>query len=269
VAGASVLAVGAAALVGGTYAKYTTSDNKGDKAQVAKFGVVVKAKGDLFGETYKSSAFEDGTANNPAASTEAAVTVVSSGGYDVVAPGTRNDEGLTFSFSGQPEVAVTVTTAVSDGWKDVFLAEGNYPDVTAAPKDDGTYDSSTHYQKYNPVKYTLAWTHGTGEAATTEKLVNAGSLEQLVNYVNVGLAVALNGAITAAGGVTSHVDLATVLGTLALTWEWGFAEDNTDASKADTLLGALAAGLSGVTVDAGNYNLNPEIEITVTVAQVD
>jgi hypothetical protein len=258
VAGASVLAAGAAALVGGTYAKYVTSDSKEDKARAAKFGVVVKADGDLFGKTYVS-ALDTTYGNKPAAdSYTGTLTVVSSGDYSVVAPGTRNDEGLTLSFSGKPEVAVQVT-ATAEG-KDVFLKAGTYADATGAPGDDGVYATAA-YADYYPVKYTLTWSE------RTDPLVDKGSLETLLLYINKTLSGELNNAIAAAGGV-SKADLAEALGTLTLTWEWAFAETDAE-NRADTLLGALAAGLAGVAVDAGSYNLEPEIKVAVTVAQVD
>ncbi len=73
-----------------------------DTARVAKFGVVVTADGSLFDTTYKAV----GGGNTPgdgAADTDNTVLTVESSD-NVVAPGTKNTDGLTFAVTGQPEV---------------------------------------------------------------------------------------------------------------------------------------------------------------------
>ena len=82
--------------VGGTFAKYVTTDSATDTARVAKFGVDIVAAGE--------NAFVKEYAANDALYT-AGNTVVSD--VDVVAPGTKGTLA-TVNVSGTPEVAVNV-----------------------------------------------------------------------------------------------------------------------------------------------------------------
>ncbi len=95
-------------IVSGTYAKYVTNYSASDTARVAKFGVVVTASGDLFSDTYKTTSNTPGAASDDKADA-ASLSVVSSGytsgaGVDgtdhVAAPGTKNEEGLSFAVTG-------------------------------------------------------------------------------------------------------------------------------------------------------------------------
>lgn len=116
-------------LVSGTFAKYTTSGSATDSARVAKFGVTVVADGTLFDENYFA------TTNTPAGTTpdgekdgveQAILTVESSAsGEKVVAPGTKNDTGLTLALSGKPEVDVQVAYTVNTA-EEIFL-DDYYP----------------------------------------------------------------------------------------------------------------------------------------------
>jgi hypothetical protein len=109
--------------ISGTFAKYVTTASGNDTARVAKWGVVVTGMADtLFAEEYDAAG---GTVKYGTASVE-----------DLVAPGTKNDTGVTFGISGKPEVAVKikveVTSADGTGEKavDVVLPEGKYIDYT-------------------------------------------------------------------------------------------------------------------------------------------
>ncbi len=99
-----------ACYVGGTMAKYVTSDNSTDNASVAKWGVTVTGTADTFKEAY---------AKDDSLFTLAANTVVSTG--KVVAPGTSGSMAA-FTISGTPEVAVNVkfvgTLDLGDKWVD-------------------------------------------------------------------------------------------------------------------------------------------------------
>lgn len=97
--------------VGGTFAKYTTAGTGNDFARVARFGVTVTANGNMFTDKYDAAD---------------SATVVSQGGVDVVAPGTRGDM-VSMTLLGVPEVDVKVTyvatVELNDHWED---ADGNF-----------------------------------------------------------------------------------------------------------------------------------------------
>lgn len=218
-------------IVSGTYAKYVTSDSATDTARVAKFGVTVEASGSLFDTSYENG---DGT-----------ITVVSSTDEKVVAPGTKSDEALTFSISGKPEVSVNVAIDVvyEESTSDVFLKAGTYPDMTTGDPDD----TFTLNADYHPIKYTLS--------KGSDKILNGGTMKDLKS----ALATAVN------SNIGSNIELADTLGEYSITWEWAFEQGQ---DQADTLLGDLAAGtVNGI--DAANYNLNTNIEFTVSVTQID
>lgn len=278
-------------IVSGTYAKYVTEDSGSDTARVAKFGVVVTADGDLFSDTYKT------TANTPGVSADnkadaASLSVVSAAyasgnGVDgtdhVVAPGTKNTDGLTFTVTGKPEVAVKVEFAIADGSSDIWLGAGTYPNMTNGDVFDDEFVSADVFNAtaYYPIKYTL--TKG-GTA-----VVNGGTLKDVLDALDSYASVTY----------PANTDLSTVLGEFNLTWEWEFGEETgvSGKDKEDTLLGDLAAdGIAetgsvgkaikavndveagtltaptagtGVTAVDGQYNLNANLGLTITVTQVD
>lgn len=222
-------------IVSGTYAKYVTSDSATDTARVAKFGVEVKAEGSLFGKNYLAA-----TDNTPTdADTGITVKSFSNPADNVVAPGTKSADGLSFSITGTPEVDVNVKIEVADTSADIFLKEGSYPDMTTSAGDNFDLDAD-----YYPIIYTLTKQDGT----TVE-----GNLQAIKEALN-------NNQDYKAGA-----NLADSLGNFTLTWKWAFEQGQ---DQADTLLGDLAAGtVTGI--DTANYNLNTNIELTVSVTQVD
>ena len=86
-------------IVSGTYAKYVTSDEAEDTARVAKFGVTVTASGSLFDTTYKAATDNTSGGENATDTNGTTLTVESSNTDKLVAPGTKNDEGLTFAIT--------------------------------------------------------------------------------------------------------------------------------------------------------------------------
>lgn len=87
-------------MVAGTYAKYTSSMEIDGTARIAKFGITANISGSLFGEAYKDSMVEyDDTS---------ATVRVTSTGKNIVAPGTKNDDGMSISIAGVPEVDVNI-----------------------------------------------------------------------------------------------------------------------------------------------------------------
>ena len=108
-------------VVGGTFAKYVTSEIGGDSARVAKWGVDVTVNGDTaFAKEYDAT-------DSAAIAKGVAKSVVEASGFDdtLVAPGTGGTL-VTYSISGSPEVAVHVegdATLTLTGWED---ANGDY-----------------------------------------------------------------------------------------------------------------------------------------------
>ncbi|MBQ2306929.1 MAG: hypothetical protein II184_05390, partial [Clostridia bacterium] len=147
--------------VSSTYAKYVVSGGVDETARVAKFGVTITATGKLFADTYKAA-----TANTPGAAGDdiadaTSLTVVSSASGvgaatdidNVVAPGTKNDTGMTFTVTGTPEVAVRVFMDIDTAnAKEIFLkAKNGLPDMTTADATD-TFNQTADYY---PVQFTL------------------------------------------------------------------------------------------------------------------
>lgn len=91
-------------VISGTFAKYVTSNQKDDVAQVAKWGVTVEADfDDLFEEYY----------DNATGTVQAAET------YNILAPGTTDAQDDAFVISGTPEVAVNINVVAAvtlTGW---------------------------------------------------------------------------------------------------------------------------------------------------------
>lgn len=242
--------------IGGTFAKYVTADDVSDTARVAKFGVVVTTTGTLFDNNY----FNQTSGNTPAGAATGSLSVTSSTSDKLIAPGTKNENGMTFSITGTPEVAVKVEIDVDeDALKDVFLGQKNdLPDMTTGNAED-TFDNAADYY---PVQYTLT------KAGST--LVDGGTLAQV--------SAALEAEVTATDGVYApNTDLGQSFGVYTLTWEWPF-EAATEAEKKlqdqrDTLLGDLAAVTTlvpnvSLTADT-DYSLNAGFGMTITVTQVD
>lgn len=268
-------------IVSGTYAKYVTSDSAKDSARVAKFGVEVKADGTLFGNNYLEA-----DENSPTTDTTGiTVKSLSDPADNVVAPGTKNGTGMSFSVTGTPEVDVTVKIDIKNT-SDVWLGTGTYPDMTNGDVFDNAYDADSdifeNAAAYYPIKYTL-----------TQKgieIVKNGNLQAVIN--------ALNTALNGTGSETVYkagTNLSDELGEFKLTWEWDFddADEVGKYDKQDTLLGDLAAEKVGDAITAitgaggiiseptakdgvtapeegtNFYNLNTSLEFTITVTQID
>lgn len=236
--------------ISGTFAKYVTHASNSDEARVAKFGVNVTATGSLFEHSYDVF------------TTNAGNTVIRSDSGDVVAPGTKNETGMSFSVTGTPEVTVQISF-VATKVSDVVLPKADgYRDYTDGDHDDSTFNLD---EDYYPIVYTL--TDGSGGELTH------GNLETICTYLNDHpVTVAPNNDLSSASN----------FGTYTLTWAWDFptTPDN-DIDKADTFLGQYAAfgvyadpanptGVhfpTGVTTD--NISLEAEVEIEIIVTQID
>jgi hypothetical protein len=259
-------------MISGTFAKYTTSGSANDSARVAKWGVTITADGNLFGTNYASNAADDNKNSIVASSTN----VASADGTNVVAPGTKNQTGLTYSISGTPEVATQVTVEITA--QDIYLAAGNYAviqDVTStvtstnfdsvkgdlytgtdgaytAVGSSGTYTQGTTYYKltdklelttaYYPVKYSNT---NSNTSVTTGKATDiAAAVAKLVKSDVTDSDNSTAGAHYTASNtvVAGNTDIGTSLkiGSDTVKWEWAFSADGAD--EKDTLLGNLMAG---------------------------
>lgn len=250
-------------IVSGTYAKYVTSDNAEDSARVAKFGVTVTASGSLFDKTYMSVGGGNTPGNGKADTDKTTLTVESSNADNLVAPGTKNDDGITFVIAGTPEVDVRLDVDVDDNsFKEIFLkgTTTKLPDMTTGDAED-TFDNTADYY---PVKFTLTQTTIKEGRETTTELVPKGTLAEVKT--------ALKGLTSES--INANTDLASEIGTLNLTWEWDFDASGAGTyDKQDTLLGDLAAGTTLVpdtTLTANtDYCLDESIKISISVTQVD
>lgn len=110
----------------GIFAKFTTEDDGGDGARVAKFGIILSVAGDLFSTVYSGYSAEesedaDGNpimvekagSNNPTVITadENTITVKSKVDLNdnVIAPGTKNDVGICIDIEGVAETDCEIT----------------------------------------------------------------------------------------------------------------------------------------------------------------
>lgn len=258
-------------VISGTFAKYVTSDTATDTARVAKFGVTVTAGGYLFDETYKN--VDDGNVPGQIGTGAAAsMTVVSKGQMtatnpedNVVAPGTKNNDGITFTISGTPEVDVALKIEVTNDEQDIFLAQKDaLPKMTTGNSND-TFDNES---KYEPIKYTLLQKKsGDADFAVVSgaEKVNLSTLSTKLESFTVDY--------------DANTNLAAEVGTLKIIWEWDFGTAGTYDDQ-DTLLGDLAAIEAGESVTLvptaelvkgmdKDYNLTTGLTITVSVTQID
>ena len=131
-------------ITNGIFAKFTTEDDGGDEARVADFGVVVSISGDLFSTAYSvntATDIKDGDtvllspegSNNPTIYTAKDNTVSVKASSDktddgklnnIVAPGTKNDVGISVSVTGKPETDCQLNYALA-GFETIFLSGGD------------------------------------------------------------------------------------------------------------------------------------------------
>lgn len=195
-------------VISGTFAKYVTADSGSDSATVAKWGVTVTGIANtLFANTY-------------AKDSETAITNTVSATQDLVAPGTKNEQGVTFSLTGTPEVAVNVKIEVTDAAGtgapvDVKLVAGTYNNPTGI--GDAEFILT---EDYHPIEFTLK------DGSTTLKTGTLAEIETYLEAANVNKDYA-------PGTDLSKIFGESGTGTYTLTWAWTF--NGNDA--ADTYLG--------------------------------
>lgn len=247
-----VLTLLTTSVIGGTFAKYVTTDRAQDAARVAKFGVVATVSGDLFGSTYKAVA--DG--NTITAYDVSANTVSSSDAAKVVAPGTKNTEGLSLTVTGTPEVTTQLTATYADS--DIYLNAGHYG-VMVEYKGVKTADNiGNYYVKDAAGKFTTATADNlTGTVYELRDDVNftGDAYHPLTWYVdNAAVAnqdavkTAITDAFKGDATVAPNTDLAKAK---TIGWEWAFgsaAGAIEDQDRKDTILGDMIAQQKGADV---------------------
>lgn len=163
-----IAAIVVSCVTNGIFAKFTTEDDGGDGARVAKFGVVLSVAGDLFSTTYNKYEAVDGVetdaSNMPAVYTEvtkedgisvqahykyvlANGTETNTAGTttklnNVIAPGTKNDDGLNISIQGTAETDLVVEYEITSS---TICLKTSLHDYYKAPFV-GTYWQYSHSQ---------------------------------------------------------------------------------------------------------------------------
>ncbi len=217
--------------VGGTFAKYVTSNQAADYARVAKWGVTVTAHetGDVFAKKY------DAVAGKPD-------TVIAGDEYKVIAPGTKKDNAALVTLSGQPEVAVNVTYSAEH-----FSLTGKW-----------LGDANTFY-----CPLIIKVTGKVGDTVKTETINCAPmtSADDVKTAVQTAVA-----ACSATYEPNTNLSTAAVANEgLKISWEWPFeGTDNLgQTDEKDTYLGNQAATAAGLDIPAIH------IPVTATVTQID
>lgn len=236
--GLLVLCLMTTCVIGATLAKYTTAKDTQDSARVAKWGVrITAATNSAFATEYTKH--DTGYAGDLSVES-------SSSSEKVVAPGT-NGLAAQFSISGTPEVAVRLSFAMTD-ITEVKLTAGTYTNTDGA--------TVTLSSEYNPIKWTLKKNDTNVEGAVDLTLAEMATF--LSRYTL---------------DYAPNADLSTTVPTYKLYWAWTF-NVNTDADKADSILGDLAAEVTGIKkgssdIAASDYSTKVSYKLTITATQID
>lgn len=200
-------------IIGGTFAKYTTTGTATDTARVAKWGVKVSSTGNAFATEYDTT---DTTISGIAKSVVTA-TGTGADGKNLVAPGTSG-ELFKSSITGTPEVAVKVTTSAElklTGWT-INIGDGD--------------------KEYCPIVITIDSTEYKMGASTDESQHTYATIEEFKTAVQDALKKddATFGPNTDLG--TAYVYNHNV------EWAWKFEDTSADpyqTDEKDTALGSL------------------------------
>lgn len=219
------LALVTSCFVGGTFAKYITSENGSETARVAKWGVVVEA--DSFGMFETDYATDDDTATFEGTYSVSAAT---GDRDDVLAPGTSGSFA-NIAITGTPEVAVDVAI-------DATVTLANWVvDHDADPETEDAF--------YCPVVITVGTEEFNGLDYDSAEAFAEAIAEEIegksAQYApNTNLATTYD---------NTNLDLA---------WEWAF-EGAADSEQTD--VGDTALGNAAVTAD---QTISIAVAITVT-----
>lgn len=176
----------------GTLAKYVTSDSAADSARVAKWGITISAIGNLFGDQYSSTT---GKPVSGTVQTGDSISVQISDGVsateDVIAPGTKNTEGMTIQISGTPEVATKLmwSSSVFLSSEDIFLTAKRGTETKkkygVLEEVDGVTEKTVQNYYYmsssNPITFKKAAAGSYNAATTYYAMSNQVTLENRTN----------------------------------------------------------------------------------------
>ncbi len=230
---------------GYTFSKYVTSSSGKGTASVAKWGYTASVDTTkLFGDTYRQVSTSVSTVDGSGTINVKADTA----GRKLVAPGTTGS--MTFTVGGKAEVRARLhMSLVPDTDKDVVL------------KIRRTGD--TDYTEYRPVKWTLKKNGTPVDGA--ENVTLAAIADKLTHDTTVS--------------VSGDYDAGDVLAetTYEISWVWAFEGTGDVAGltidQADTILGQIAAGVTGYTpdryeIDAANSSTELAFDLTIQVSQL-
>lgn len=255
-----VLTLMSTSVISGTFAKYVTSDSATDTARVAKWGVTVTQTGDK--EVF-STVYDDNS--NP---------TVASTVDKLVAPGTKNDTGLTFTINGTPEVKCRIEVELAgvgddnkfDATKepvDVKLPQGDTSVYTDDPTTGVENDAFTVDEDYYPVLYKLTG-NGLKNAENVTVTEITGNLEDIETALE-----------KLTQDVAPNTDLSTTFGTYTLTWEWPYEANSTDEAviaerdRKDTMLGKIAKDIAEGTATVTGASTDIKFGVKISVTQID
>lgn len=265
-------------VISGVFAKYTTKAEGNDTARVAKWGVVAKLEGSLFGPEYA-----DAAGGNTVDTSGKTISVSSKMGRDssdagygenLVAPGTKSKDGaFTCTVTGTPEVAGVIDIKAKG--KNISLAKGTYARMTFVGKiTKDEYDAGGEYyydykRDNDPNKEKAGYRKATSWEASKEYY----QAEEICTLDTDYYPVVFN--LSSTSNTVSSDSLAAIIGQLntaasfapgdtldtkvpQISWEWKFCnsspacggystETGSGASAcvyciADTILGDVMAG---------------------------
>lgn len=218
-------------IIGGTFAKYTTSGTATDTARVAKWGVEVKSTGNAFATEYDT---DDTNVKGTIAKSVVTATESGADGKKLVAPGTSG-ELFKSSITGTPEVAVKVTTNAElklTGWT-INIGDGD--------------------KEYCPIVITIDSTEYKMGANTDESQHTYATIEAFEN--------AVEDALKKDATFEPNTDLKNAyVYDRVVKWSWAFAGSDANPYQTDKKDTAL-----------GNLTTAPTIKFTctTTVTQID
>jgi hypothetical protein len=260
-------------IVGSTFARYITSEDIEDDGRVGRWGVEITTAGHLFAEQYQDYELTAGDSSITVQVANAATVE-----QNVVAPGTRNDTGISLSLEGTPEVDVRVTINVET--TDIVLkyfndqgADINYIDPTVG-NGDAVFTLAEIGKDYYPVEFTLV--NGAGVALLDK--VNLATVEAFFE----GMSGVYNSNTNLASGATYGNGVYELIdGTYTLVWKWDFDKipGTVDVyDKADTFIGNQGGFVENVNDPNLLYNdvvfnadnlQDIKFDISITVEQID
>ena len=240
--------------VGGTFAKYVTSNNAEDGARVARWGVTFIMTKSTDSSNNAQDLFTTSYAENND-NQSSGVSVKSTNTSKLVAPGTSGNM-VTFKVKHasdkEPEVSYEVTFDISE-----------HPAAPYLKFSDNTV--------YEPIQWKVKLGDGQETTYTTlDAMVEAVEAYKFYYNVDDGKFYEWNPGNDGANG-SWESEGNTERPTITINWEWPFENSSNDKDDYyDTLLGHIAAGFS----DFSEYGINEantavRIELTGTATQLD